>query len=259
MFDAIVSGNPPPGARLYAGYDDGAWPDAAALAARFPGATVVRVTVSADDNQGQVLDVENGDATPAQAVGWAVRRRAAGADPTVYCNTSTWPAVRAAFHSAGVAEPHYWIAQYDGDPTIPDGAVAKQYASNDAYDTSSVAEYWPGVDPPPGTTTPQESDMILHAITGNPEIWALSGSLYWHVADPASMASYEKAGVAMAVITGTEHAAILAARAPAPVTVTLDAAQLAAALAPLLQAAPTAAQNAAATVAEIATDLAAKG
>ena len=258
MYDGIVTGNLPAGAALYAGYEDGAWPDAAALAQRFPSAIIVRVTVSASDNEGQVLDVENGDATPAQAVGWIQRRRSAGIDPSVYCNSSTWPAVRAAFAAAGVAEPHYWIAQYDGDPTIPDGAIAKQYASNTGYDTSSVAAYWPGIDPTSNPTQNQETDMILHAITGNPEIWALSGGLYWHVDDPQSMASYEKAGVPMAVITGAEHAAILAAAAPVPVTVTIDAAQLAAALAPLL-AAPTAAQNATATAALLATDLAAKG
>ena len=45
----------------------------------------------------------------------------------MYCSLSTWPAVRSAFSSAGVDEPHYWIAHYDGDPTIPDGAIAKQY------------------------------------------------------------------------------------------------------------------------------------
>jgi hypothetical protein len=55
-----------------------------------------------------------------------------------------------------------------------------------------------------------EHEMILHDITGSPEVWALSGSLYWHVADPASLTSYVKAGVPRATISAAEHATILA-------------------------------------------------
>jgi hypothetical protein len=105
--------------------------------------------------------VETGDATPAQAPGWVKARRAAGADPTVYCSASLWPTVRAAFTAAGVAQPHYWIAHYDGDPTIPAGAVAKQYVdppnSGGHWDLSAVAGHWPGVD----ITPAPEDDMLL--------------------------------------------------------------------------------------------------
>lgn len=123
--------------------------------ALFPGATKVRIVKKAATNDGHVLDVEPGDATPAEAPGWVLRRRAAGADPSVYMNSSTWPAVRAAFQAARVAEPHYWVAQYDGDPDWPAGwaergCVAKQYRGNyRGVDLSSVADYWPGVDQAP--------------------------------------------------------------------------------------------------------------
>jgi hypothetical protein len=173
MFDAVSPGALPRSAVLVAGYDDGLYDNVAAIHARFPGALLVDITVSARHDWGQVLDVETGDATPDEAPGWVVRRRAAGADPSVYCNTSTWPDVRAAFRSAAVLEPHYWIAQYDGDPTIPTGAVAKQYLSTAGWDESSVADYWPGVDPapvsPPTTppediVTPQDIDTIAAAV-----------------------------------------------------------------------------------------------
>lgn len=154
MYDAVTAANVPPTATLVAGYGDGYYNNVAEFRARFPHATVVEIAVSSHHNLGVVLDVETGDATPAEAPGWVTMRRAAGVDPTIYCNSSTWPAVRQAFHVAGVAEPHYWIAQYDGDPTIFTGAVAKQYADPGPYDLSSVADYWPGVDP-----TPQEDDM----------------------------------------------------------------------------------------------------
>lgn len=133
-----------------------AWSDADW--ARFPTAVKVRIAIFASVNDGHVLDVEQGDATPAQAPGWVAMRRRAGVDPTVYCNASTWPQVRSQHTLQGVPQPHYWIARYDGDPTIPAGAVAKQYADPAKhgaghFDLSIVADYWPGVD------TPKENDV----------------------------------------------------------------------------------------------------
>lgn len=81
--------------------------------------------------------------------------------------------------------------------------------------TADYGQWQPGRLPPIATgavTIPHlESDMILHSVTGSPEVWALSGSLYWHVVDPASLASYRSAGVPQATITAAEHAAVLAA------------------------------------------------
>ncbi|GAB3161635.1 hypothetical protein GCM10027258_78980 [Amycolatopsis stemonae] len=150
MYDAVTAANIPAGAQMVAGYIDRIKlePWSSADWARFPNAVKVTIVKKASTNDGHVLDVEPGDATAGQAPGWVRMRRAAGADPTVYCSLSTWPSVRSAFSSAGVAEPHYWIAHYNGDPTIPDGAIAKQYRGNVApgYDISSVADFWPGVD-----------------------------------------------------------------------------------------------------------------
>lgn len=179
MYDAVNAANIPPGAVMVAGYIDRIklLPWSAADWARFPAAVHVTIVKKASTNDGHVLDVEPGDATPAEAPGWVLMRRVAGADPTVYCSWSAWPSVRAAFRAAGVAEPHYWIARYDGDPTIPAGAVAKQYRGNVApgYDVSSVADYWPGVDSPAhsnagggapsGSRRPEESTVELKSGT----------------------------------------------------------------------------------------------
>ncbi|MDI5965708.1 hypothetical protein [Streptantibioticus silvisoli] len=149
MYDGVTVAHLPTGAPLYAGYVDGRYANVTALRKRFPKARIVEIAVLASTDAGQVLDVETGDATPAQAPGWVVSRRHAGVDPTVYCNSSTWPAVRAAFRNAGIAEPHYWIAQYDNKATIPTGAVAKQFQNDPGWDKSVVADYWPGIDPKP--------------------------------------------------------------------------------------------------------------
>ena len=164
MNDAVTPSNIDPSkVQLVAGYLNGIYAWSAADWARFPNAVHVGISVRASYTQGHVLDVENGDATPAESVGWVQARRAAGADPTVYCNGSTWPLVRAAFQSAGVAEPHYWIAEYDGDPTLPAGVVAKQYLGDVApgIDISSVADYWPGVDPAPVVSHASQSKEDL--------------------------------------------------------------------------------------------------
>lgn len=151
LYDAVTPANIPASAQMVAGYVDGRYAWSASDWARFPGAVKVRIAVFASTNDGHVLDVEPGDATPAQAVGWVQRRRAAGVDPTVYCGLSTtgysWANVRAAFQAAGVAEPHYWVAAYPGNgPNLYAGSVAHQYANPGPYDLSVVADYWPGVD-----------------------------------------------------------------------------------------------------------------
>ncbi|WP_309115954.1 hypothetical protein [Saccharothrix sp.] len=111
----------------------------------------VRIAVFSSTNDGVVLDVEPGCTWPPElAPGWVRMRRRAGVDPTVYCNLSHLGALRAAFDAAGVPQPHYWVARYDGRPEIPAGTVAKQYADDKLlgkhYDMNAVADYWPGVD-----------------------------------------------------------------------------------------------------------------
>ena len=166
MYDAIYPANIPTDAQMVAGYVDGHWAWTAAEWALFPNAVKVRIAVFPSTNDGHCLDIEVGDATPAQGPAWVVMRRNAGIDPSVYCNTATWPAVRAAFAAAQVAEPHYWIAAYPGNgPNLYPGSVAHQYANPGPVDISVVADYWPGVDPAPTSAPPtpeplQEDDML---------------------------------------------------------------------------------------------------
>jgi hypothetical protein len=160
MYDAVTPANIPRTAAMVAGYVNGKYAWAASDWARFPNAVQVQISVRAAWTVGHVLDVEPGDATPAEAVGWFQARRAHGADPTVYCNLSTWPSVRAAFAAAGVPESHYWIAKYDGAASVYAGSVAKQHTNDAAhgYDVSAVADYWPGVDPAPATVAGASTD-----------------------------------------------------------------------------------------------------
>lgn len=151
MFDSITARDIPADAKMVAGYVNGTYQWSNADWALFPNATKVRIATRANIDDGHVLDVEVGAATPASAPDWVQMRRAHGLIPTVYCSFSEWASVRAAFHNASIIEPLYWIAKYDRVAVVPPGTVAKQYASPTTgsaghYDLSAVADFWPGVD-----------------------------------------------------------------------------------------------------------------
>jgi len=159
MYDALPGAfaSIPADAQLVAGYIDGGpgFPVMTdELWALFPHAVHVRIATQPATNDGHVLDVEAGDATPEQAPAWVTMRRAAGVHPSVYCSEAAWPDVRAQFAAQAVAEPEWWIAGYPGsvgEGNLYPGAVAHQWGgpASGAYDISAVADYWPGVDPAP--------------------------------------------------------------------------------------------------------------
>jgi hypothetical protein len=167
MYDGIDSDADviPTSAQLVAGYIDGDYVWTAADWARFPHSVHVAIAVRSTTNGGQVLDVETGNASPAESVTWVKMRRGAGTDPTVYCSESTWSSVRSEFQGSSVTEPHYWIASYDGNTAIPSGAIAHQYESTANWDLSSVADYWPGVDPAPAPAPkPDTEEDVMQQI-----------------------------------------------------------------------------------------------
>jgi hypothetical protein len=146
LHDSITAADIPPDAVAVAGYVDGSYVWTAADWDLFPNAYKLRIAISASTNDGDVLDVETGDATPTQAPGWVAMRRAAGlARPILYCGRWQWPALRAAMAAAG-QEADYWIAQYTGAPHLIEGAVAVQWAgdatSGGHYDLSDIDDTW---------------------------------------------------------------------------------------------------------------------
>lgn len=163
MYDSVNYVGIPANASMVAGYVDGLYANIHLMRSHFPKAIVVGIAVFAHTDDGQVLDVERGDASPSEAPGWVQMRRRAGCDPTVYCSLSLWPQVRDAFYAAHIAEPHYWVADWDGNTTIPTGAVAKQYRNTPHYDISVVADHWPGVDSnqPQPRPTPSSATYVV--------------------------------------------------------------------------------------------------
>jgi hypothetical protein len=117
MYDAVDISQIPSNPAAVAGYVDGAWQTAHALAARFPHARLLTIAVFAADDA-DCLDIETGDATPAQAAAWYARQKARGAQrPCLYASvelmqTQVVPVLKAAGISR--ADVRLWAAHYGG-------------------------------------------------------------------------------------------------------------------------------------------------
>lgn len=113
MFDSVyVSSIPSTGMDAVAGYVGGHWPTFPDLVKRFPHLPALSIAVNSTQDA-QCLDVENGDATPAEVPGWLDRMAKAHPDRTsiIYCSASLIPAVRT---NAGGRKYLLWSAHYNG-------------------------------------------------------------------------------------------------------------------------------------------------
>lgn len=188
MYDAVDPANVPRDAQAVAGYFDGHYVWTVDDWALFPGVPHVPITVFGAPSV-RVCDCEAGDLTPARAAAWAASEVSSGRRPTIYCNTSTMPAVKTALAalnlSLGTAgEVDWWQAQYDGVAVLArvNGVmpVAKQYAGSPGnspgpYDVSVADPAWlgtvptPPAPPPPPPTPSRSADMGKTAHAARPD------------------------------------------------------------------------------------------
>jgi len=115
----------------WAGYVGGLFPTEHPLFLKYPNVPHKSVAVN-DQEDADILDIENGDATPAQFPVWFRRQKARGVDrPGAYANKSTMPAVMAAARAAGISASEYdrWVASFDDRAALDTGLSekAKQY------------------------------------------------------------------------------------------------------------------------------------
>ena len=172
IYDSTNPQDIPTTAEAVAGYVDGiyAWPDSGWL--RFPNSVKLSIAISAT-SEADALDVENGDATPAQAPGWVKAQIARGIKPWVYCNRSNRSAVELACQSAGIGPTQMalWVATLDGTQSVAAGfypVAAVQYANSTLagghYDLSITTAY--------GDTSGQLTggDTFLAALTDTQQL-----------------------------------------------------------------------------------------
>lgn len=227
----------PADVQLLGYYVDGAYVPSAGQLARFTGKVLVPISVNPHGNNGVVGDGPPDNGAWGDWVDWVVRRRQWGVNPTMYTNQSSWATGVAAFNARGVTPPQWWIANWDGQATMIPGAVAHQFENvGNQYDTSVVADYWPGVDPVPHNPGPPpppgsggggpppppppppnpfanllEEDVLL---VQNPQDWfLLSGSLYAWIPSNPDLAALQGAGIKSVTVSAAQHDSLLKAAA----------------------------------------------
>ena len=143
MYDSTTAADIPADAKVVAGYVDGLYKWSQADWDRFVNATLVTIAIS-PATRADVLDCETGDATPEDCPAWIRMQQANGLKlPVIYCSASIRSLVESACDGLTYG---LWIADWDNDPTIPEGCVGKQYsdppASGGHWDLSLVREDW---------------------------------------------------------------------------------------------------------------------
>jgi hypothetical protein len=114
MYDSTDVTHLPEGAPAYAGYTSGKWPTWVALKARFPHAHLLSIAIDAAEHA-LCLDVETGDATPAQVPAWVKTEHGRGVGrPVVYASASRMSNVLAELTTAGIdrGQVRLWSAHY---------------------------------------------------------------------------------------------------------------------------------------------------
>jgi hypothetical protein len=136
MFDSVNADALPHNADAVAGYVDGVFVTFPELADRFPRAKRISIAlhpgVDAD-----VLDMEKGAATIADAPAWFKQQRARKLyKPRFYTSLSNIPELVQTLNDAGIHRSEYriWSASWDNIPHIDEGCDATQYANEPAAD-----------------------------------------------------------------------------------------------------------------------------
>lgn len=139
IYDSANPAGIPPGHAAVAVYATGVY---AAQPSQVAGRRVLWIDSQASDPSANVLDIENGDASPSNVPSWVTQHVAADkhAPAILYSSVGMWPAVKAAVSSLPKYDQNhvkYWIAQPTGSPHIVPGSQATQYLwVGNSYDKS---------------------------------------------------------------------------------------------------------------------------
>lgn len=167
MWDSIDVTQMPGGTGYcYAGYVNGSWPTYKTVVSRFPGHNVLSIAVNAGADA-DCLDVENGDASPAQAAGWFARQLARGVTrPCIYASAGIVGEIITLMGVAGIPRTNvrFWSAHYGSGQHIcgpnvcgypaADGTQWTSSALGRNLDQSMLVNNFFGVTPPPPPPVP---------------------------------------------------------------------------------------------------------
>lgn len=155
-YDSTSPKDCPDDGEVYCGYIDGTYSkNHAEQKARHPDKAVWSVG-RFTSSRANWYDRETGLLTDAQAVDAAAGNISRHEFAGIYCNLSSWPAVKTEVARRGLTgKVHYWIAwEHGGEDEIPAGAVGRQYLLSPGeakghYDKSLWVDYIPGLDAKP--------------------------------------------------------------------------------------------------------------
>ena len=141
IYDSVTPSTLPSSSQAVAVYANGSY--AAAPSQVGKRGLVLWIDTQGTDPNANVLDVEPGDATPAQAATWVAQKLDASPNSVaiVYTMRSEWPAVQAAINALPWWMPshtQYWIADPTGVPHIVPGSMATQWYWGQNYDISTA-------------------------------------------------------------------------------------------------------------------------
>jgi hypothetical protein len=150
-YDAVTLSDVPADAAAVGCYASGQYANCGQALRDFPKARIVTIATY-NGASARCLDTEPGDAVPSQDPGWVETMLAQGVTrPCVYADSYEMGAVRADLSSVPRADYTLWLADWDGNPAIPAGYDAKQWASNCCIDRDSFSSafFGPPAPPPP--------------------------------------------------------------------------------------------------------------
>jgi hypothetical protein len=141
LYDSVSPGSIPSSSQAVAVYADGNYQASPAQVGQ-RGLTLW-IDTNGSDTHADVLDVEPGDATPAQAATWVAQKLDGSPNSTaiIYTMRSDWGAVQQAVSQLAWWMPShtkYWIADPTGVPHIVPGSDATQWYWGQNYDISTA-------------------------------------------------------------------------------------------------------------------------
>jgi hypothetical protein len=142
IYDSVTPRSIPSGQQVVATYGDGPHPVSPSTVTGRK--TVMWISITGRDYDASVVDVEPGNATPAEAASWAWHRLRSSPDAVarIYTMIREWPYVRAAvasFPAQMRARIHWWIADPTGYPHLVPGSDATQWYWGSHYDISTAS------------------------------------------------------------------------------------------------------------------------
>jgi hypothetical protein len=195
MGDSIYPRSIPNGLDAYAGYVDGRWPDYAQQVAMHPEPRARHMSIAAfSDGQADCLDIERGDAIPAQAPGWLASWSPLNTTkPVLYTSASLAGPLVEMLLSAHWARSSYWLwsAHYTDKPhrcvsalCWPSSPVAwsadmTQWTDHGGFWDESLADpnVWDfELHSPPDLPVYGEDPMFLVTFPGKPDLHVTGGS-----------------------------------------------------------------------------------